>query len=88
MNQHKKIKIILYLYQKNKTKKKKKKNKRYNLVILILPFVLFVLFWFPKFLGVEPEVTLLSRESLTQLVIQIVFLFLICLDFFKVLTIP
>ena len=60
----------------------------YNLVILLLPFILFLLFWFPKFFGVDPEVKLRSGESLTQLVIQIVFLILICLDFFRVLTIP
>ncbi len=63
-------------------------NVGYNLVILILPFVLYFLLWVPKLLGVEPEVSFRSGESLTQLVIQIVFLFLICLYFFRVLRIP
>ena len=60
----------------------------YHIPILLLPFILFVLYWIPKIIGVEREVTLLARESLIQLVIQIVFLVLICLDFLRILTIP
>jgi hypothetical protein len=60
----------------------------YHLVILFLPFILFMLYWIPKFTGVEREVSILSRESLIQLLIQIIFLILICLDFFKLITIP
>ncbi|GAG59015.1 unnamed protein product, partial [marine sediment metagenome] len=54
----------------------------YNLFILILPFTLFFLYWIPKLVGVEREVSFRSRESLIQLLIQIIFLVLICLDFF------
>lgn len=60
----------------------------YNVVILLLPFILFILYWIPKLIGVEKEVGFLSRENLAQLLIQIVFLVLICLDFFKIITIP
>jgi hypothetical protein len=60
----------------------------YQLVILLLPFILFFLYWIPKMMGVEREVTFRSRESLVQLFIQVLFLTLICLDFFRVLTIP
>lgn len=60
----------------------------YNFVILLLPFILFILYWLPKIIGVEREVTFLSRESLAQFFIQIIFLILICLDFFRVITIP
>ncbi len=60
----------------------------YNLFILILPFTLFFLYWIPKIVGVEREVSLRSRESLIQFFIQIIFLVLICLDFFTLLTIP
>ncbi|MHA2283411.1 MAG: hypothetical protein ACXAC5_21435 [Promethearchaeota archaeon] len=60
----------------------------YNFVILILPFILFLLYWVPKIVGVEREVSFRARESLAQLFIQIIFLILICLDFFRVLTIP
>jgi len=59
----------------------------YNFAILLLPFILFFLFWLPKLTGVEREVTVLSRESLIQLIIQIIFLVLICLDFLRFLTI-
>ena len=60
----------------------------YNLFILILPFTLFFLYWIPKIVGVEREVSLRSRESLIQFFIQIIFLVLICLDFFRLITIP
>ncbi|MFX0060140.1 MAG: hypothetical protein ACFE85_09710 [Candidatus Hodarchaeota archaeon] len=59
----------------------------YNFIILLLPFILFILYWLPKIIGVEREVTLLSRESLVQFLIQIVFLILICLDFIRIITI-
>jgi hypothetical protein len=60
----------------------------YNFVILILPFILFLLYWVPKFAGVEREVSFRSPESLIQLFIQIIVLILICLDFFRIITIP
>ena len=60
----------------------------YHVAILLLPFILFILYWIPKVIGVEKEVSLLSSESLIQFLIQIVFLALICLDFFKILRIP
>ena len=60
----------------------------YNFVILLLPFILFLLYWLPKLEGIEKEVKFLSRESILQLVIQIVFLVLICLDFLRILNIP
>jgi hypothetical protein len=60
----------------------------YQLVILILPFILFLLYWIPKMMGTEREVTFRSRESLAQLFIQIIFLVLICLDFFRIISIP
>jgi len=60
----------------------------YNLFILILPFTLFFLYWIPKIVGVEREVSIRARESLVQIFIQIIFLVLICLDFFRILTIP
>jgi len=60
----------------------------YNGFILLLPFILFFLYWIPKIIGVEREVSVLSRESLIQLIIQVVFLVLICLDFFRIITIP
>jgi len=60
----------------------------YYVVILLLPFILFFLYWLPKIEGVEKEVGLLSLESLMQLMIQIIFLVLICLDFFKIIIIP
>jgi hypothetical protein len=59
----------------------------YHVVILLLPFILFLLYWLPKVIGVEKEVGILSRESLMQLLIQIVFLVLICLDFLKIIKI-
>ena len=58
-----------------------------HVAILFLPFILFCLYWLPKVIGVEKEVSVLSRESLMQLLIQIVFLVLICLDFLKIITI-
>jgi len=60
----------------------------YHLVILLLPFILFVIYWIPKFAGIEREVTIFSMESILQLIVQIIFLVLICLDFFKILIIP
>jgi len=60
----------------------------YNVTILLLPFILFFLYWMPKFIGVEKEIGFLSPESMIQLVIQIIVLVLICLDFFKIITIP
>ncbi|MFX0140150.1 MAG: hypothetical protein ACFFDN_41300 [Candidatus Hodarchaeota archaeon] len=60
----------------------------YNIVIVFLPFILFILYWAPKMIGVEREVSLLSRESLLQFGFQIVFLILICLDFLRIITIP
>ena len=59
----------------------------YHVAILTLPFILFLLYWLPKLIGVEKEVGIFSRESLMQLLIQIVFLVLICLDFLKILKI-
>ncbi|MBY8992250.1 MAG: hypothetical protein KGD58_16010 [Candidatus Lokiarchaeota archaeon] len=60
----------------------------YYIVILLLPFILFFLYWLPKIIGVEKEVGLLSIESLIQFLIQVLFLVLLCLDFFKIITIP
>lgn len=59
----------------------------YHIGILSLPFILFILYWMPKVIGIEREVSFLSRESLVQLIIQILFLALICLDFLKIITI-
>jgi hypothetical protein len=59
----------------------------YHVAILTLPFILFLLYWLPKVIGVEKEVGVFSRESLMQLLIQIVFLILICLDFLKIIKI-
>jgi hypothetical protein len=59
----------------------------YHVVILTLPFILFILYWIPKVIGVEKEVGMFSRESFMQLLIQIVFLVLICLDFLKIIKI-
>ena len=50
----------------------------YHPILLLLPFVLFVLFWLPKFYGVEQEVSIKSRESVMQIIIQVIFLLLIC----------
>ena len=60
----------------------------YNFFILVLPFILFLMYWVPKIVGVEREVSFRARESLAQFFIQIIFLVLICLDFFKIITIP
>lgn len=60
----------------------------YQIAILLLPFILFFLYWVPKIIGVEREVSMFSRENLLQLLIQVVFLVLICLDFLRVITIP
>jgi hypothetical protein len=59
----------------------------YHPIVLLLPFILFVLFWIPKFYGVEQEVSIKSRESIIQIVIQVIFLVLICLDFLRIITI-
>ena len=60
----------------------------YHIAILLLPFVLFLLFWIPKLAGVEKEVKFLSSDYFIQFIIHIVFLFLICLDFFTLISIP
>ncbi len=60
----------------------------YQIAILLLPFILFFLYWVPKIIGVEREVSMFSRENLLQLLIQVAFLVLICLDFLRVITIP
>jgi len=60
----------------------------YNAAILLLPFILFILYWIPKLIGVEREVSILSRGYLIQLITQVVFLVLICLDFFRIIKIP
>jgi len=59
----------------------------YHFIILLLPFVLFVIFWIPKLTGVEKEVSIKSRETVMQLLIEVIFLVLICLDFVKVIVI-
>ncbi|MHA1239540.1 MAG: hypothetical protein ACTSQU_01985 [Promethearchaeota archaeon] len=59
----------------------------YHLIILFLPFVLFILIWIPKLTGIEKEVSIKSRESVMQLFIEIIFLVLICLDFFRIIII-
>jgi hypothetical protein len=60
----------------------------YYVVILLLPFILFFLYWVPKIEGIEKEVGFFSLESLIQLMIQIIFLILIVLDFFEIIVIP
>lgn len=60
----------------------------YHVVILLLPFILFIFYWISKFIGVEKEISLLSRGNFIQFLIQIVFLVLIILDFFKIISIP
>ena len=60
----------------------------YHIAILLLPFILFILYWLPKAIGIEKEVAFLSAESLLQILPQIVVLALIFLDFFKILRIP
>jgi len=59
----------------------------YHPIVLLLPFILFILFWIPKFYGVEKEVSIKSRESVAQIVIQVIFLVLICLDFIGIIII-
>ena len=59
----------------------------YHPIVLLLPFILFILFWIPKFYGVEKEVSIKSRESVAQIVIQVIFLVLICLDFMRIIVI-
>jgi len=57
----------------------------YHFAILLLPFILFITYWIPKLAGIEKDVSILSLGYLIQLIIQIVFLVLICLDFFRIL---
>jgi len=59
----------------------------YYLIILLLPFILFLLKWLPKLTGIEKSVSYKSRETIMQLIVEIAFLVLICLDFFKVIVI-
>jgi len=59
----------------------------YHLIILFLPFILFVLTWIPKLTGIEKEVSFRSRETVMQLIIEVIFLVLICLDFTRILVI-
>ena len=59
----------------------------YQLIVLLLPFVLFVLIWIPKLAGIEKEVSVKSRESVMQLIIEVIFLVLICLDFMRIIVI-
>ncbi|MHA1156722.1 MAG: hypothetical protein ACTSQK_11500 [Candidatus Heimdallarchaeota archaeon] len=59
----------------------------YHLIILLLPFILFVLIWVPKLTGIEKEVSVKSPESIVQLIVEIIFLVLICLDFFGIIVI-
>lgn len=59
----------------------------YHFIILLLPFVLFVIFWIPKLTGVEKEVSIKSRETVMQLLIEVIFLVLICLDFMRIIVI-
>lgn len=59
----------------------------YHLIILFLPFVLFILIWIPKLTGIEKEISIKSRELEVQLLIEITFLVLICLDFFGIIVI-
>lgn len=59
----------------------------YHFIILFLPFTLFVLTWIPKLYGVEKEVSIKSRESLAMIIIEVIFLVLICLDFIGVIVI-
>jgi hypothetical protein len=60
----------------------------YHVLILCLPFTLFILYWIPKIIGIEREISFFARENITQFFIQIIFLVLICLDFFRLITIP
>jgi len=59
----------------------------YHLIILFLPFILFVLIWVPKLTGIEKEVSVRSPENIVQLIVEIIFLVLICLDFFGIIVI-
>ena len=59
----------------------------YHPIVLLLPFILFALFWIPKLYGVEQEVSIKSRESIIQIVVQVIFLVLICLDFIGIIII-
>ncbi len=59
----------------------------YHLIILLLPFILFVLIWVPKLTGIEKEVSVKSPENIVQLIVEIIFLVLICLDFFGIIVI-
>ncbi|MBY9014160.1 MAG: hypothetical protein KGD68_00570 [Candidatus Lokiarchaeota archaeon] len=62
-------------------------NVGYHPIVLALPFILFALSWLPKFFGIEKEVSVKSSETIVQLIIEIIFLTLICLDFLRVITI-
>jgi hypothetical protein len=59
----------------------------YHLIILFLPFILFVLIWVPKLTGIEKEVSVKSPETIVQLIVEIIFLVIICLDFFGIIVI-
>ncbi|MBY9019638.1 MAG: hypothetical protein KGD67_01175 [Candidatus Lokiarchaeota archaeon] len=59
----------------------------YHPIVIALPFILFILSWLPKFFGIEKEVSVKSGEPIMQLIIEIIFLLLICLDFLRVITI-
>jgi len=59
----------------------------YHPIVLALPFILFVLTWIPKLAGIEREVSFKSRETIVQLIIEIMFLIYICLDFLRIITI-
>jgi hypothetical protein len=60
----------------------------YHFLILLLPFILFIIYWIPKLAGIEKEVSFFSNENLIQIAIQIVFLVIICLDFYRIISIP
>ena len=62
-------------------------NVGYHPIVLALPFILFVLSWLPNFFSIEKEVSVKSREPIMQLIIEIIFLVLICLDFLRVIII-
>ena len=55
---------------------------------MLLPFILFVLIWVPKLTGIEKEVSIKSPENIVQLIVEIIFLVLLCLDFFGIIVIP
>jgi len=59
----------------------------YHFIILVLPFALFVVIWIPKLTGIEKEVSGKSVETILQLVIELIFLALLCLDFMRLIVI-